>query len=167
VTPASDTAPVERGVERIRSSGDLVISASPGLANGLTIPGPELVERFSRSSGPGGQSVNTADSRVELRFDVAGSPALTELQRKRALAALAARLKDGVLSVVAAEQRSQTQNRVAARSRLVSYLRDALEPPRPPRRATRPSRAARQRRLEVKKHRSSVKANRSRPQHDA
>jgi ribosome-associated protein len=167
VTPAFGVAPVGRAAERIRSAGDLVIAASPGLAGGLTIPASELVERFSRSSGPGGQSVNTTDSRVELRFDVASSSALTALQRERALAALAGRLNDGVVSIVAAEQRSQTQNRIAARSRLVSYLREAVEPPGPPRRATRPSRAARQRRLDVKKQRSSVKTNRARPDHDA
>ncbi|MCW2522458.1 MAG: hypothetical protein JWO63_793 [Frankiales bacterium] len=163
MSPAAAGEPVVPGVDRIRSSGDLVIASAPGLAAGLVIPNAELSERFSRSSGPGGQSVNTTDSRVELRFDVAHSTELTPRKRDRALTALAGRLTDGVLSIVAAEQRSQTQNRVAARARLVNYLREALEPPPPLRRATRPSRAARQRRLDSKKQRSSVKANRARP----
>jgi ribosome-associated protein len=163
VSPAGGAEPVSSRVERIRSSGDLFIASAPGLAGGLLIPDSELVERFSRSSGPGGQSVNTTDSRVDLRFDVASSTALTPRQRERALAALAGRLTDGVITVVAAEQRSQTQNRVAARARLANYLREALEPPAPPRRATRPSRAARQRRLDSKKRRSLAKANRARP----
>ena len=143
-------------------SGDLVVPPGRGLPAGLTVPGSELVERFSRSSGPGGQGVNTADSRVELRYDVLHSTALTELQRSRALAALAPRLVDGVLSITASEHRSQLQNRLAARARLVNHLREALAPPPPPRRATRPSRGARQRRLDVKKQRGQIKAGRAR-----
>jgi ribosome-associated protein len=123
----------------------------------------ELVERFSRSSGPGGQGVNTTDSRVELSFDVANSTALTETQRARALDRLGSRLVDGVLTLAASEHRSQLQNRIAARARLQSLLVDALAPPSAPRRATRPSRAARERRIESKKHRGTIKANRRQP----
>jgi ribosome-associated protein len=147
-------------------SGDLVVPPGRGVPGGLTVPATELVERFSRASGPGGQGVNTTDSRVELRFDVRRSSALTELQRSRALAYLAPRLVDGVLSITAAEQRSQLQNRLAARARLVNYLSEALAPPPPPRRPTRPSRGARQRRLDVKKQRSQIKAGRARVRED-
>jgi ribosome-associated protein len=148
---------------RTSPSGDLVVPAGRGLPAGLTVPAAELVERFSRSSGPGGQSVNTTDSRVELRFDVARSAAFTDLQRSRALEALAGRLsEDGVLSIAASEHRSQLQNRIAARARLVNYLQDALEPASPVRRATRPSRGARQRRLDTKRQRAIVKAGRGR-----
>lgn len=143
-------------------SGDLVVPPGRGLPAGLTVPGSELVERFSRSSGPGGQGVNTADSRVELRYDVAHSSALTDVQRSRALSYLAPRLVDGVLTITASEHRSQLQNRQAARARLVNYLSEALAPPPPPRRATRPSRGARQRRLDVKKQRGQIKAGRAR-----
>jgi ribosome-associated protein len=139
-----------------------VLPTGPGLRNGLVIPAAELVERFSRSSGPGGQSVNTSDSRVELRFDVGHSLALTDLLRARALDNLAPRLVDGILAVTASEHRSQLQNRIAARARLANYLREALAPPPPPRRATKPSRAARQRRLDAKKHRAEIKTGRAR-----
>jgi ribosome-associated protein len=141
---------------------DLQLKPGPGLRDGLVIPAAELTERFSRSSGPGGQSVNTTDSRVELRFDVANSMAFTDVQLARALAGLADRLIGGLLSVTASEHRSQLQNRIAARARLASYLRDALAPPPPARRATRPSRAARQRRLDAKKQRGHIKAGRGR-----
>jgi len=143
-------------------AGDLVVPPGRGIPDGLTVPAAELTERFSRSSGPGGQGVNTTDSRVELRFDVRQSGALTEQQRARVLAYLAPRLVDGVLSITAAEQRSQLQNRQAARARLVRYLSEALAPPPPPRRPTRPSRGARQRRLDVKKQRGQIKAGRAR-----
>ncbi|MDQ2837121.1 MAG: aminoacyl-tRNA hydrolase [Actinomycetota bacterium] len=143
-------------------SGDLTLPPGPGIRTGLVIPAVELVERFSRSSGPGGQGVNTTDSRVELSFDIASSTALTEPQRARVLDQLSARLVDGVLTIAASEQRSQLQNRAAARARLGHYLQQALAPPPPPRRATKPSRAARQRRLDVKKQRGQVKAGRAR-----
>lgn len=130
----------------------------------LVIPGAELRERFSRSSGPGGQGVNTADSRVELSFDLARSPSLPEPQRALALTRLAGRLVDGVLTIAASEQRSQLANRAAARARLGAILRAAIAPPAPPRRPTRPSRAARERRLAAKRHRATTKRNRS--QHD-
>jgi ribosome-associated protein len=127
---------------------------------GLVLPAEELVERFSRSSGPGGQSVNTSDSRVELRFDVAGSPSLPAEVRDRLLRRLAGRLVGGAVVVVAAEHRSQLRNREAARDRLAALLRDALAPPPPPRRPTNPSRAARERRLAEKRRRSDAKRRR-------
>jgi ribosome-associated protein len=126
----------------------------------LVIPAGELHERFSRSSGPGGQSVNTTDSRVELSFDVLRSPALTERERSRALERLASRLTDGVVTVAAENERSQLMNREAARARLASLLREAVAPPPPPRVATRPTRGARERRLEGKRRRAQVKRNR-------
>jgi ribosome-associated protein len=126
----------------------------------LVIPAGELHERFSRSSGPGGQSVNTTDSRVELSFDVLRSPALPERERSRALERLASRLTDGVVTVAAENERSQLMNREAARARLASLLREAVSPPPPPRVATRPTRGARERRLEGKRRRAQVKRNR-------
>jgi len=141
---------------------DLLVPPGRGVPGGVRVPAAELLERFSRSSGPGGQGVNTTDSRVELRYDVLHSSALTDLQRSRVLAQLAPRLVDGVLSITASEQRSQLQNRLAARARLVHYLSEALVPPPPPRRATRPSRGAKQRRLDVKKQRGQIKAGRAR-----
>jgi ribosome-associated protein len=147
-------------------SGDVVLRPGRGIPTGLVIPDTELVERFSRSSGPGGQSVNTTDSRVELRWDIAGSAALTELQRDRLLERLETRLVDGVLSIAASEHRSQLQNRTAARARLVNYVSEGLEPPAPSRRAGRPSRAAKARRVEAKRRRGDLKAGRRRPQPD-
>ena len=124
------------------------------------LPEAELSWRFSRSSGPGGQSVNTTDSRAELSFDVAGSPSLPEHLRVRALAALAGRLVDGVLTVAASEQRSQLQNREAAEQRLAQLLREAVAPPPPPRRPTKPTKASKQRRLDTKRQRSELKRSR-------
>jgi ribosome-associated protein len=140
---------------------DLRIPSGPGLPGGLVIDDRELVERFSRSGGPGGQSVNTADSRVELSWDVAASPNLTESQRARLLRALDGRLIGSVLTIAASEQRSQLQNRQAARGRLAILVRQAFVP-EIPRRATRPSRAARQRRMEGKRHRGELKSGRGR-----
>lgn len=142
---------------------DLVLRPARGLPRGLTIPDAELVERFSRSSGPGGQSVNTSDTRVELRWDVGESAVLTDQQRARLLAELAPRLVDGVLVVTASEHRSQLQNRTAARARLANYVTEALQPPAPARRATRPSRAARARRVDAKRQRGALKASRRNP----
>ena len=142
---------------------DLVLPPGRGIPDGLVIPDPELVERFSRSSGPGGQSVNTTASRVELRWDVLASAALGEAQRVRLLDRLAPRLTDGVVSIVSSEHRSQLQNRTAARARLRMLLIDALAPPPPARRPTRPSRAAKQRRLDAKRHRGELKSKRARP----
>lgn len=132
----------------------------PGLRHGLTVPAGELVERFSRSSGPGGQGVNTTDSRVELLFDPAASVALTETQRERLLRALADQLIAGRISIVASEHRSQLRNRSAARERLAGLLRAALAPPPPSRKATRPTRGSQQRRLAAKKRRSDLKSGR-------
>ena len=149
-------------VTRDSVGADLRIAPAPGLPGGLTIPHAELGERFSRSSGPGGQSVNTADSRVELRWNARASGALREDQRDRLILALAQRLIDGEIVIVASEHRSQLQNRVAARARLAAILADGLAPPSPARRATRPSRTARARRVEGKKHRGQIKARRGR-----
>ena len=137
---------------------DLHVPAGPGLPEGLVVPAAELVERFSRSPGPGGQSVNTSDSRVELDYDVATSSALTDTQRARALR----RWPEGRVSIAASEHRSQHRNRVAARERLVELLREALAPPPPPRRATRPTRGAKERRLKAKKERGQTKSLRGR-----
>jgi ribosome-associated protein len=126
----------------------------------LVIPGSELRERFSRSSGPGGQSVNTADSRVELSFDVERSVALPGWARDRITERLAGRLAGGVLTVAASEQRSQLANRQGARARLAGLLRDAVAPPRRPRIPTRPGRGANERRLEAKRQRAAVKRGR-------
>ena len=126
----------------------------------LVIPGSELRERFSRSSGPGGQSVNTADSRVELSFDVGRSVALPERARDRIIERLAGRLAGGVLTVAASEQRSQLANRQGARARLAGLLRDAVAPPQRPRVPTRPGRGANERRLEGKRKRSAIKRGR-------
>lgn len=145
---------------------DVVVPPQPGLRAGLVVPEAELVERFSRSSGPGGQGVNTADSRVELRWDVANSTVLTEARRARLLAGLASRMVDGVVVLVASEHREQRRNRTAARVRLGTLIGQALAPPPPPRRATRPSRAARQRRLDEKKQRGRLKGTRARPDTD-
>lgn len=143
--------------------GDVVLAPQRGLPDGLIIPDAELVERFSRSSGPGGQGVNTADSRVELRWDVAASRALSESQRARLLDRLGGRLVGGVLSVTASAHRAQLQNRNAARVRLRALVSEALQPPPPARRNTRPSRAARQRRLDAKSRRSTLKEGRRPP----
>jgi ribosome-associated protein len=128
--------------------------------NWLVIPAGELRERFSRSSGPGGQSVNTADSRVELSFDVARSAALPAYARERIRQRLSGRLSDGVLTVVASEQRSQLQNRRAARARMAELIREAMAPPPRPRVPTRPGRAARERRVADKRRRAAVKRSR-------
>ncbi|MGH3362320.1 MAG: alternative ribosome rescue aminoacyl-tRNA hydrolase ArfB [Nocardioides sp.] len=149
-----------------RPGEDLAVPPGPGLPAGLVIPAAELVERFSRSSGPGGQSVNTADSRVELEYDVAASGALTETQRARAVAALTARLVEGRLVVDASEHRSQHRNRVAARDRLADLLREALAPPPPPRRPTKPTKGSQRRRLEAKKQRGQTKALRGKVRED-
>ena len=123
----------------------------------VTLSTAELHERFSRASGPGGQGVNTTDSRVELSFDLARSPSVPQRLRERALERLSGRLVDGVVTVVASEHRAQIRNRQAAADRLVDLLRDAFAPPPPTRRATRPTRGSQRRRLEGKKRRGDVK----------
>jgi ribosome-associated protein len=123
----------------------------------VVVPERELRWRFSRSSGPGGQSVNTADSRVELSLDVVGTTALGPVQRARALERLADRLVDGVLTVTASEHRSQLRNREAALDRLAEILAVAVAPPPPRRRPTKPSRGSVERRLADKKRRARTK----------
>jgi ribosome-associated protein len=124
---------------------------------GTVIPPEELSWRFSRSRGPGGQSVNTTDSRVELSYDLAASAALTTVLKERALRALENRLVDGVLTVTAAENRSQLRNREAAAARLSALLTEATAPPPRRRRPTRPSRSAVERRLAEKQRRAEIK----------
>jgi ribosome-associated protein len=124
---------------------------------GITIPPDELTWRFSRSQGPGGQSVNTTDSQAELSFDLAGSAALPQVLKERALAALAGRLSGGVLTVAASEHRSQLRNREAAAARLSALLTAATAAPRRTRRPTRPTRASVERRLADKQRRGTVK----------
>ena len=123
----------------------------------VSIPQRDLRWRFSRSSGPGGQSVNTADSRVELSLDVARTTALGPVQRARALDRLRGRLVDGVLTVRSSAQRSQLQNREAARERLAAVLAKAIAPPPPARRPSKPSRSANDRRIAEKKRRGETK----------
>lgn len=144
---------------------DLRIPAGPGCPRGLVVPAGELIERFSHASGPGGQGVNTADSRVQLSLDLATTTALNDKQRERALSVLGDRLSGTVLTITAAEHRSQRRNRTAARERLAHVLRAALTPPTP-RRATKPTRASKLRRLADKKKRGEVKARRRRPDAD-
>ena len=144
---------------------DLRVPPGPGAPRGLVIPAGELLERFSRSSGPGGQHVNTADSRVQLSLDLATTTALDEPQRTRALQALAARLSGSVLTVAVEENRSQRRNRATARQRLADLLRDAVAPPAP-RRPTRPTLGSRRRRLQRERRRAEIKRNRRRPDLD-
>ncbi len=123
----------------------------------VVIPARELVERFSRSSGPGGQGVNTTDSRVQLRFDLVSSPSIPEYLRARAVRRLGSRLVAGVVVINASEQRSQLQNREAARARLQSMLTAAFAPGPSARRPTRPGKGAVDRRIKAKKGRGAVK----------
>lgn len=136
---------------------DLEVPAGPGLPEGMVIADTELVERFSRSPGPGGQSVNTTDTRVELVWDPAASTALDDRQRARVLART-----DGPVVVVAHEHRSQYRNRMAARERMAARVRELLAPPPPTRRPTRPTRGSRERRLESKRQRGRTKQLRGR-----
>lgn len=129
----------------------------------LTIPAAELVWRFSRSSGAGGQHVNTSDTRVELSWDVSGSDVLTDTQRSRLRRALRTRLVDGVLTVTASARRSQTRNRAEARARMVELVAAAIAPPPPPRRPTRPTRGSQERRVAAKKRRGETKRLRQPP----
>jgi len=124
---------------------------------GLVIPPDELTWRFSRSPGPGGQSVNTTDSRVELSFDLAATAVLPPALKERAMRALAGRMTAGVITVTSSENRSQLRNREAAAARMSALLTEATGPPPKPRRPTKPSRAARERRLAAKQRRSQVK----------
>jgi|SRR5690349_2792403 len=126
----------------------------------LTIPAAELSWRFSRSSGPGGQGVNTTDSRVELSWDLAGSEMLPAALRDRAVERLGSRLVNGVLTVTASEHRSQLRNREAAAARLAALLASAIAPPPRTRRPTKPSRGAVERRIAGKKRRGEIKRGR-------
>jgi ribosome-associated protein len=126
----------------------------------LVVPAAALSWRFSRSSGPGGQGVNTADSRVELSVAPLELPGLTDAQRARLAQRLGDRLVDGVLTLSASEHRAQLRNREAARARLAAVLRAALAPPAPPRRKTKPTRGSQERRIEAKKQRGRLKQQR-------
>ena len=141
----------------MRSDGGLRVTS------GVLIPSGELSWRFSRASGPGGQGVNTTDSRVELTFDVTTSGALNDDQRTRAVQRLGARLVSGRVTVVAAEHRSQLRNRDAAAARLAQLLREALAPPARARRPTAPTPGSRRRRLEAKTRRAQTKQMRRPP----
>jgi len=131
----------------------------------LTIPAAELEWQFARAGGPGGQHVNRRETRVALRWNVAGSAALSDAQRTRLLDALAGRLDaEGTLQVVASDARSQRQNRALAAERLAERVAEALRPPAPPRKRTRPSRGAREQRLQHKRHRAEIKRMRRAPE---
>jgi ribosome-associated protein len=136
-------------------SGPLVVRGS------VSIPEAELMWRFSRSSGPGGQHVNTSDSQVELRFDLAATAALPPVWKQRALERLAGRLTGGVLTVRASEHRSQWRNRETAAARLASLLAEATAPPPKQRRPTRIPRSLNERRLRDKRMTSERKRGRS------
>ncbi|MGB9036115.1 aminoacyl-tRNA hydrolase [Arthrobacter sp. UCD-GKA] len=129
----------------------------------LSIPASELDWRFSRSSGPGGQHVNTSDSRVELSWNIAGSRVLTDAQRERLVSRLDSKLVSGVLTISASEQRSQLRNREIALQKLAGMLASALAPDAPRRRATKPTKGSQRRRLAAKSQRSATKQQRQRP----
>jgi ribosome-associated protein len=143
--PASDDA-----------AGDLPVTGS------LVVPAGTMSWRFSRSSGPGGQGVNTADSRVELSVAPLELPGLTDAQRQRLAERLGPRLVDGVLTIAASEHRQQLRNRQAARERLAAVLRAALAPPPAARRRTKPTRGSQERRIQAKKQRGELKRSRRR-----
>lgn len=145
---------------------ELRVPPGPGIPDGVVVPGPDLSEQFSRASGPGGQGVNTTDSRVQLSLDVGTTSALSDRQRERVLDRLSARLVGTVLTIDAAEHRSQRRNRAAARERMADLLREALAPPSPQRRPTKRTRGSQRRRLDAKRRRSQIKAKRSRPTDD-
>lgn len=139
-------------------------TAAEGLSVGpVTVPAKELSWRFSRSSGPGGQHVNTSATKVSLSLDVASCASLGRTRRERALERLRGDLVDGVLTVTVQTHRSQARNRAEARERMARVLAEATAPPPRERRRTRPSRSARQRRLDAKKRRGEVKRTRARP----
>ncbi|WP_267242695.1 alternative ribosome rescue aminoacyl-tRNA hydrolase ArfB [Streptomyces sp. PR69] len=139
--------------------------SGPYLIRGsVALPEAELIWRFSRSSGPGGQHVNTSDSQVELRFDLAKTEALPEVWKQRALTRLAGRRRlvgDGVVVVRASEHRSQWRNREAAAVRMAALLAEVTGPPPKARRATKIPRGINERRLREKKRRAETKRGRS------
>jgi ribosome-associated protein len=128
--------------------------------NRLSLPEGELTWRFSRSSGPGGQHVNTTDTRVELIWSLTGTAALSPAQKQLAATRLSSRLVDGTIVVASSQYRSQHRNREAARVRLEELVAEAIVPVRQ-RHRTKPSKRAKQRRLDAKKHRGSIKQGRS------
>lgn len=130
--------------------------------NKLSLPESEMTWRFSRSSGPGGQHVNTTDSRVELIWSLNDTTALSPAQKQLAAARLSNRLVDGTITVVSSQYRSQHRNREAAKVRLEELVSAAIVPPRP-RKQTKPTRGSKERRLEAKKRRSTIKQNRQSP----
>lgn len=130
------------------------------IQSGIAIPAAELHWRFSRSSGPGGQGVNTADSRVELSWNLAETTALPPALHARALERLEGRLIDGVITIAASEHRAQLRNRNAAEARLAALVREAIAAPPQARRATKPTRGSVERRIAAKKRRSTIKQNR-------
>lgn len=129
----------------------------------LTIPASELGWRFSRSSGPGGQHVNTSDSRVELFWNVCTSSALSDVQRVRLLTRLEPRLIAGVITLTASEQRSQLRNREIALAKLAGLVAEGIAPEAARRRATKPTRGSNRRRLAAKQQRAATKQQRKRP----
>lgn len=147
--PAPD--PAAQAPETANVSGPLPV------AGRYLIPAQELTWRFSRASGPGGQGVNTTDSRIELSYDLLASTAFTPELKERAAARLRTRLTGSVITVVASEYRSQLRNRRAARERLAALLAEAIAPPPRNRRATKPSKGAVARRLDAKARRSETK----------
>ena len=140
-------------------AGGMDLEVSPA----LTIPASELGWRFSRSSGPGGQNVNTSDSRVELFWNVADSTALDDDQRMLLLTRLGRRLVGGVITVAASERRSQLRNRVIALAKLADLVAAGLAPDAAPRRPTKPTRGSGRRHLAAKQQRSATKRQRQRP----
>lgn len=132
----------------------------------LTIPERELGWRFSRSSGPGGQHVNTSDSRVELFWNVAESLVLDEEARMMLLSRLDHRLVAGVVTIAASEQRSQLRNREIALRKLAELVTGGLAPEAPKRRRSKPTRGSARRHLAAKQQRSDTKRNRQRPSAD-
>lgn len=153
------------GESKAQRGAELPVSGDLPITSRLTIPAAALHWRFSRAGGPGGQGVNTTDSRVELTVDVLGWDALTPEQLERVAVVLGDRLVAGSLTLVASEHRSQLRNREAARGRLTALLQSALAAPPKQRRATKATKGSQRRRLEAKRQRSQTKSLRRRPDH--